>query len=219
MRHRKLRSIAVALVITGLMVTGVQLAYGANSQVGDTAVSKPMKPQKSGKAKKPAIAVKAVPSTSLIDSLGPSDGIFTCEWIAEHPTEASAFDVSCSEDMVNPGADLVQAERWRSEIAAELRERVRVLSDGCGNVPSSGTISPGVYAASSFQYTTHWAWSNGIGQNFYWYVKKTDDSIQTSGVSYGGSGGTPALPPNVYRWQVYNAGSNPASWFICWNDD
>lgn len=147
---------------------------------------------------------------STAQSIGPEDGVFTCDWIARHPTEATAFRVSCRSDMVNPGADVERAAELEREMELTQSRGMVVLDDGSQCVPSNcGNIGPGVYAATGFHYSNTWTYSFGsANQTFYWYVKKTDGSIQVSGgpTIYGG---TVNIAANNYRWQVYNAGTSP----------
>lgn len=84
-------------------------------------------------------------------------------------------------------------------------------------MPSSGYISPGVYAASPSAYSNYWSWSGASsGQPFYWYVKRRDDSNADSGYS-GGGGGSSSIGANVYHWKVQNQGSTPQAWNVCWD--
>lgn len=152
-----------------------------------------------------------------IQSIGPADGLFTCDWIAQHPTEATAFRVSCRPDMVNPGADLERA----AELERLIDSGAVTLSDGSACIPSScaGLLGAGVYGSTSYEYSNTWTFSfSSAGQNFYWYIKKSDDSIQVSGGPTV-NGQTVNVASNVYRLQIYNAGTVGQRWFIQWDDD
>jgi hypothetical protein len=161
----------------------------------------------------------------------PSNGVYTCKWIAKHPTEATFVGVSCNKSGINPGVDeayydlltaLHPSDSFHAQTDSSALSPEGILSDGCEWVPGpTGDyfIGPGVYASTTFQYSNTWSWGwASSAQQFYWYVKRTGGQIQVSGHSFG-DGGTVHVPANIYRWQVYNAGSVAQNWVACWDDD
>jgi len=155
--------------------------------------------------------------------------VYTCEWIAANPTEATAMRVSCNETMVNPGADLERANALREQLSAMTSSPLTrgsrdaipagqggrtfiVQSTGYQRVPLSGSIGTNVYASTSFEYSLAWGWT-GSSQSgdFYWYIKKTDGSNQVWNFS-NGIGGEIGVPGNIYEWKVQNKASVPQYW-------
>lgn len=93
----------------------------------------------------------------------PPNGVYTCPWITKNPTAATLARVSCSEDMTNPGSTVTPSEAAESEVT--------LMANGCQRVPSSGAIGPGVYAATTFEYSKAWIWTNASQfQEYWWYI-------------------------------------------------
>lgn len=95
-------------------------------------------------------------------------------------------------------------------------QQLGALDTGCDRVPATGYISTNVYADSGAHYANFWSWGQGSsGQAYYWYVKRTDGTTQTSGHTSGADNST--VPANVYRWKVQNKGASPQAWNVCFD--
>jgi hypothetical protein len=159
-----------------------------------------------------AVALAGPPTDTSI----PPNGVYTCDWIASHPTAATLAGVSCNENMVNPGSTVSPEQVARATIT---HHGVSPFANGCQRVPSSGSIGGGVYAETTFEYSNFWTWNApSRGENYYWYIKHTDGSNQTWGYAFGTTGNA-GVPANVYQWKVQNeTGNDPQYWdSVCYS--
>lgn len=90
-------------------------------------------------------------------------------------------------------------------------------ANGCQRVPSSGYISSGVFASTSYEYSNYWSWSqSSSNQRFHWYIRRlSDDMTLYNGASQGG-GGQQQTTATSWRWQVKNEGADPQAWNACY---
>lgn len=89
----------------------------------------------------------------------PPGGVFTCEWIAAHPAAAAAARVTC-----DPAT-------FFAATATAISAPATPLSQGCASVPSSGNVGQGVFAWSSYEYSTFWGWyAFNSPADYTWYV-------------------------------------------------
>lgn len=155
-------------------------------------------------------------NSALDTSIVPPDGIYTCSWIAGHPTAATLAGVSCREDMVNPGSSVSpESVGLPSGLGTDSPD-----ANGCQQVPGGGgKISVGVYAATTYEYSDAWSWIGGFGP-YEWYIQKTTGVYEVyGGVFDNGPYDIGGLQPNIYRWKVHNEGYGPASWWpVCYSD-
>jgi hypothetical protein len=147
----------------------------------------------------------------------PSDGIYTCRWIAAHPTAATLAGVSCRADMVNPGSDYTPSDVL---VATRAMGPDAIDASGCQYVPPQPqAIGTNVYAQSTAEYSATWAWGvvypSAQHGPYYWYLKHTDGSNQAWNYS-GGADGSIGVPGNVYYWKVQNKASWPQEWEVCY---
>ena len=84
---------------------------------------------------------------------------------------------------------------------------------GCQYISSS----PGVYTQTTLEYSNQWTiYTDGTGQAYYWYLKRSGGSIQDNG-SANGDIRTGVEPANNYYLQIYNAGYSVRTWQVCYN--
>lgn len=134
----------------------------------------------------------------------PPGGIYTCAWIAAHPTEATLARVSCNSDMVNPGSSVSPAEVAAADLA-NASSPSTILGSGCPRVPSSGAIGQGVWARTAGDYySSFWEWPAGSQNGYYtWYIKRTsDDATINWGSQFAGD--FEYVASNVHYWKVQN---------------
>ena len=158
-------------------------------------------------------AALCVPSSSVASTgvSGPPSGVYTCEWIAAHAAAAAQAGVTC-----DPVA--LPATPFGSSRAPAAP--MMMMDSGCSYVPGSGRVGQGVYAWTSYKYTTRWEWfGNYTPSSYTWYIQKTgEDTYVWGNVSDANNHG--AYPPaNIYRWGAQNHSSTPQSWYICWADN
>ena len=95
-----------------------------------------------------ALCASLVGSSGVASAAGkvpsPPGGVFTCEWIAAHPVGAAKARVTC---------DLAT---FLAAATPAVSQPVLPFSQGCASVPSSGSVGQGVFAWSSYQYSTFW---------------------------------------------------------------
>jgi hypothetical protein len=106
-------------------------------------------------------------STARDASAVPPNGVFTCKWIAAHPTAALQARVTCDPKtfaLATTGAPhMMQAQE------------VSTLSQGCAFVPNTGRVGQGVFAWTSYQYSNQWSWQGEWNPSDYtWYIKRTN---------------------------------------------
>jgi len=158
-----------------------------------------------------AVTAALVASVSVASAAGrepaPPGGVFTCEWIAAHPSAAAAARVTCD-------PTTFFAATAPSSSAARLP-----LSQGCASVPSSGSVGQGVFAWSSYQYSTFWGWyAFNSPANYTWYVQTSGGSTQAWGNVTDPNNHNVGVPANIYRWGAQNHSATAQAWYVCWND-
>jgi hypothetical protein len=161
-------------------------------------------------------------SAAIADSGGssqslPPGGVYTCDWIASYPTEATLARVSCNSDMTNPGSAVSPADVAAADLGSGAFSAT-MFGSGCFRVPSSGAIGQGVFASTPPEYTVRWEWPAGSLSGYYtWYIKKnSDDSTYDFGSQFAGD--LKYVAGNVYYWKVQNHHSNAQFWdCVAWN--
>ena len=165
-----------------------------------------------------AVALPAGAKTGVPAHGYPPNGVYTCEWIAAHPTEATLARVSCNPDMTNPGSSVSPADVAAADLANRSFRSGTMLGSGCPRVPSSGAIGQGVFASTSPEYSSFWQWPAGSQHGYFtWYIKKnSDDSTWDWGSQFDGD--FKYTTPNIYYWKVQNNYSNAQYWdCVAWS--
>lgn len=154
-------------------------------------------------------------------SASPPDGIYTCEWIADHPVEAVRAGVTCSRTPppVVPGADTMFVNP-----ASIGRTGTASLLSTCFRLPASGSVGQGVFAWSSgYPYTSYWDINVYFAPDYTWYVQNvggtnvysehvTNYNIHVASVANGGLPGS-----NYYRVGAQNHASTAVHWQSCYS--
>lgn len=135
----------------------------------------------------------------------PPNGVYTCSWIAANPAAAAEARVGCG--------DLASTPTRVSEPSASP------LAQGCQNVPASGSVGKGVFAWSTYEYATSWAWSTNLGGtvNYTWYIQQTTGVNYTHGDVFDNHLYQIGVPGNVYRWGAQNHSTSAQSWHVCYS--
>jgi hypothetical protein len=151
----------------------------------------------------------------------PPNGIYTCEWIADHPVQAARAGVTCSPTAppLVPGAEttfLNPASIGRFGAAS-------LLSTTCIRVPASGEVGQGVFAwYGGYPYTSYWDINGYFDPDYTWYVQNlggtnvysehvTNFNIHVASVANGGLPGS-----NYYRVGAQNHAPTAVHWQACY---
>lgn len=159
-------------------------------------------------------AIAAISTNSALARTGsslPPNGVYTCDWIAAHPAAAAQAGVTCDPSIFFAAA---------SARPAAGGPPITPLSQGCVYLPSSPTrAGQGVFAWSSYQYSTYWGWYGIYSPADYtWYVQ-TSGGTYAYGNVYDTNSYYLGVPANIYRWGAQNHSSTAQQWFVCWNDN
>lgn len=154
-----------------------------------------------------SLAVSSGVASAARTDPSPPGGVFTCEWIAAHPVSAAKARVTC---------DLAT---FLAAAPPAISGTVLPFSQGCASVPSSGSVGQGVFAWSSYQYSTFWGWyAFSSPANYTWYVQTSGGSTQAWGNVTDPNNHNVGVPGNIYRWGAQNHSGTAQSWYVCWND-
>jgi hypothetical protein len=64
---------------------------------------------------------------------------------------------------------------------------------------------PGVYAQTTNEYATSWAWSQvSASYDYYWYIFQSNGTLTASGHRASGGGDSRTVPGNIYYFKEYN---------------
>lgn len=159
-----------------------------------------------------ALCASLVGSSGVASAAGkvpsPPGGVFTCEWIAAHPVGAAKARVTC---------DLAT---FLAAATPAVSQPVLPFSQGCASVPSSGSVGQGVFAWSSYQYSTFWGWyAFSSPADYTWYVQTSGGSTQAWGNVTDPNNHNVGVTGNIYRWGAQNHSATAQSWYVCWNDN
>lgn len=160
-----------------------------------------------------AAAVLAAPSSvASATTSGPPNGVYTCEWIAAHPAAAAQAQVTC-----DPVA--LPSTPFGPTVTPSASSRSMMLMDeGCQYLPTSGSVGQGVFAWTSYKYTTRWSWfGNNTPASYTWYLQTSGGTYAWAFVSDANVHGVNA-PANIYRWGAQNHSSTAQYWYVCWSD-
>jgi hypothetical protein len=150
------------------------------------------------------------PAAKRPPSGGPPGGVWTCDYIAAHPTDAAAALVSC--DGRNPGG----AGTTASPLAPSSPDFTDVPP--CKYVPlGGGKVGQGVFAWSDLHYMNYFSYAPDVVESFTWYVQKQDGTnIQSGNDDVANSHYTPN-GYNYFYWGAQNHGATPQRWYYCWH--
>jgi hypothetical protein len=165
-----------------------------------------------------AAFVSGSPSVaSTGQGLMPPGGVYTCAWIAEHPVEAAAAQVSCDPGMFTPTGKPTLARTYAF---------FSPFASGCHYQPfDGGWIGQGVFTWTSYKYTNWWQWYEERPVNYQdpnhdytWYVQRTDGtSAAYDRVFDGAIHGTGVIGANNYRWGAQNHINDARRYYVCWD--
>jgi hypothetical protein len=158
----------------------------------------------------------------------PPGGVYTCAWINAHPQAAAAAQVTCDPSVFATAIASSGLGGFSTGLASPTMQASPPSPDGldstgCQDVPTSGAVGQGVFAWTSFKYSTYWQWAqydNGGSASYTFYIQTppnntvTDDYIDSFDTHDTPSG----LPANDYRWGAQNHSSDAATWWACWSD-
>lgn len=163
-------------------------------------------------------SVSAVSANSAVAAKHPSlppGGVYTCDWIAAHPSEAALARVSC-----DPAVFMAALSEAQSRDASVTSAPMGVQSTGCQWLPSQfGSVGQGVFAWSTYQYSTHWSWRGLFSPaNYTWYLQVGGSTYTYGTVTDTNTYGPLGVPANIYRWGAQNHSGTAQRWDVCWND-
>jgi hypothetical protein len=151
--------------------------------------------------------------------VGPPNGVYTCPWIATHPSEALAARVTCDATMFA----LVTAPSPVARLTADVPETSTSAgmtpdSLGCTYVPNSGNIGQGVFGWTGYEYSNHWEFTPTYSPDTYtYYIQTSGGNPYTSGNEYDPYTHTVNVPANIYRWGVQNHSTQVNNWYVCYS--
>lgn len=95
------------------------------------------------------------------------------------------------------------------------------FSEGCQFVPSSGTVGKGVFAWSTYQYSTNWRWFGWLGDpaHYTWSIQTSGGATYTWGTAYDANNWNINVPANIYHWGAQNHHDKAQQWYVCWHDN
>src|SRR4051812_38759046 len=105
----------------------------------------------------------------------PPNGVYTCNWITLHPAAAAQAQVTC--DPAAFSVTMSAPAPIAGPSVAILASPDIIESTDCWNIPEGGgSVSPGVFAWSSFEYSNWWTWNANNAPNgpidYTWYIQK-----------------------------------------------
>lgn len=164
-------------------------------------------------------ALASPPPIATAPWVTPPLNVFTCDWIAAHPTAADHWMVSCS-DVPPPSVGDASVMSAGSSIASTraLASRLtfRPLANGCQNLPyTGGKVSTNVYAWSTYEYATAWQFGWPAGSALHWYLQKTDGTNYLNGDETSTT--QVQVPGQIYRWGAQNQGYDPIGFWVCYS--
>ncbi len=87
-------------------------------------------------------------------------------------------------------------------------------------MPSGGRVGQGVFAWSTYQYSTSWGWYGLYSPaNYTWYLQKSGEVTYAWGNVDNTNIHSLGVPANIYRWGAQNHSSVAQQWLVCWNDN
>jgi|GEM_PF-2850946 hypothetical protein len=135
---------------------------------------------------------------------GPPHGVWTCGYIAAHPTEAAAALVSC--DARGPVGGSLSAMRLRPSGATSQ----------CNRVPQTGAVGTGVFAWSVYHSFNTFSQAPAVIESFTWYIQKTDGTNVQNGTTSTANSYNVNTGTGTYRFGAQNHGPTAQSWTFCW---
>jgi hypothetical protein len=170
------------------------------------------------------LAVATASAQQTAASALPPNSVYTCDWISAHPAAAAQARVTCDPSLFF-GAMSAPAP-IAGPTAAILASPDIIESDGCWNIPESGgTVGPGVYAWSSWEYANYWNWSANNGWpngpiDYTWYIQipgpTTVNYARVTDLSHGDHSHVIQYPTGNNRRLGFQNHINPAqSWYHC----
>lgn len=158
----------------------------------------------------PSVVLLAAVFASLASAAVPPNGVYTCIWIAAHPSDAALAGVSCS-----PVAPPVVPGAFGAFIAAPAAPLVS--GEVCLSIPGSGKVGMGVFAwTPAYYYSNYWDIdTNDTPPNYTWYIQKIDGTNvwAESETDIQIHSHMPAA--NDYRGGAQNHSGTATSWRIC----
>jgi hypothetical protein len=158
-------------------------------------------------------------TTKTFGSVVPPNGTYTCAWIAAHPAEALAAQVTCDSSLFSlataPNAIVTLTQGLSPQRSGGVG--VHPDSNGCTYIPNTGNIGSGVYGWSGYEYANSWTFTPSNSPATYtYYIQLTGPSPYTSGNEYDIYTHNVGVPANIYRWGVQNH-SVPNNWYLCYS--
>ncbi|MEA2494888.1 MAG: hypothetical protein QOJ29_2799 [Thermoleophilaceae bacterium] len=145
----------------------------------------------------------------------PPNGIYTCDWIANHPTAAAAAGVSCSST-----PPPISAQDPMVILPASTFGR-DTLDSGtyCFRLPTSGYVGKGVFAwTAGYPYSQSWSIIGYVAYDYTWYVQNsggTNVHVEAITDSYDHS----TFPGwNYYREGAQNHANANVYWGGCYSN-
>jgi hypothetical protein len=159
------------------------------------------------------ILIAIAAPTRLLAAQGPSPlrppgNVYTCEWIEAHPLEAAEARVTCDSGTFS-GSFFVPL--GTPSLGPD--------ATGCNWIPNSGYVGQGVFAWTSYKYTSVWDWyPNPTGtQDYTWYMQTQSATVDfdrenTNDHLLWFNGAT-----NIFRWGSQNHVDAGRRWYVCWD--
>lgn len=166
-----------------------------------------------------AVVVGLLPVSAMAGPRESPKGIYTCDWIAKNERAAALAMVTC-----DPAVFFAVSTEGPALSALKASSQpLTLLEDGCQHLPvAQGTyVGQGVFAWTSYKYTTQWEWTDQTNPvDYTWYLQTTGGTYTWGDYAGSWTGHGPVnVPANEYRWGAQNHSSTPARWWICWNDN
>lgn len=122
------------------------------------------------------VAMATFSAQQAAGSALPPNGVYTCDWIAGHPAAAAQAQVSCDPSVFFGAVSAPMP--IAGPPAMMLASPNTIDSSDCWNIPEGGgSVGPGVYAWSSWEYANWWTWvANNAWPDgpidYTWYIQK-----------------------------------------------
>lgn len=152
-----------------------------------------------GQALRPPVA-----SPKHQDQVRPPGGVYTCEWIADHPVEAAIAMVSCSP--TPPSRPFGFAPLASPETYAH-----------CHRIPTEGNVGHNVFAWSHYEYASYYDINSNSAGYYTWYVQKTDGTVSWSQTYTDLLVHIKILGGNTRRSGAQNLSYFPDNWSTCFD--
>jgi hypothetical protein len=164
-----------------------------------------------------ALAALAAPSTAVgARKSGPPTGVWTCGYIASHPAEAAAAQVSCDGRGPTAAPGMNPSSSTDTGLAPTGADYLDVPP--CKYVPlGGGYVSQGVFAWSDLHYFNYFSYSPAVVESFTYYIQKMDGTNVQHGDDSVTNSHYVTVGYNYYYWGAQNHGTQVQRWYFCWS--